>query len=113
MEIPTPNNPEQGHETDHHDLPPMPDPRPKKPIYKESHIRSVVKGVTWRMVGTVDTIVLSYIFTGKIKTAVAIGATEVFTKVFLYYMHERLWQAMPRGAVRRWLKNRGIKLRWK
>jgi uncharacterized membrane protein len=57
----------------------------------ESHFRSIIKGVSWRVVGTIDTIILSFILTGHIKTALKIGFTEVITKVVLYYLHERVW----------------------
>lgn len=58
---------------------------------KEQHYRSVIKGMTWRVLGTLDTIFLSWLFTGSIETAIKIGAIEVFTKIFLYYIHERIW----------------------
>jgi uncharacterized membrane protein len=57
----------------------------------ESHFRSIIKGVSWRIVGTIDTIILSYFLTGHIHTAIKIGLTEVVTKVLLYYLHERVW----------------------
>lgn len=57
----------------------------------DSHARSLVKGVSWRVVGTIDTIVLSFLVTGNMTHAVKIGFTEVLTKVFLYYLHERIW----------------------
>jgi uncharacterized membrane protein len=57
----------------------------------ESHTRSVVKAATWRLVGSIDTFVLSYIFTSNAKTAGAIALTEVITKITLYYFHERAW----------------------
>jgi uncharacterized membrane protein len=57
----------------------------------ESHYRSIIKGVTWRIVGTIDTIFLSFLLTGHLNTALKIGVTEVLTKISLYYVHERLW----------------------
>ncbi len=57
----------------------------------ESHFRSVIKGVSWRIVGTMDTIVISIFLTGQVSTAFKIGFTEVLTKVVLYYFHERVW----------------------
>jgi len=62
-----------------------------------SHGRSFVKAVTWRLTGTFDTFVLTYIITKKIKFALAISATEVFTKIFLYYVHERIWNKVKWG----------------
>jgi uncharacterized membrane protein len=57
----------------------------------ESHLRSVLKGVSWRIVGTIDTMVISFFVSGNALTALKIGFTEVFTKVFLFYLHERVW----------------------
>lgn len=58
---------------------------------KSNHYISLIKGISWRIVGTLDTMMLSYIFTGSIGNALKIGLTEVFTKVFLFYVHERIW----------------------
>jgi uncharacterized membrane protein len=58
---------------------------------KEHHYRSVIKGATWRVWATMDTILLSWFFTGQIESALKIGAVEVFTKIFVYYVHERIW----------------------
>ncbi|HEY5747908.1 MAG TPA: DUF2061 domain-containing protein [Chryseolinea sp.] len=65
----------------------------------DSHTRSVVKGVSWRIVGTIDTIILSFIVTGNIGNALKIGFTEVFTKIFLYYLHERIWNTTSFGRT--------------
>jgi uncharacterized membrane protein len=65
----------------------------------DSHIRSVIKGVTWRITGTVDTMMLAFIVTGTVVNAVKIGLTEVFTKIALYYLHERLWNIIPFGRI--------------
>ncbi len=61
---------------------------------KEQHHRSIIKGITWRVIGTLDTIFLSWLFTGDISTALKIGGIEVFTKIVLYYLHERVWLKM-------------------
>lgn len=65
---------------------------------RESHGRSLIKGITWRILGTLDTMVISWFMTGSVAIAAAIGGTEVFTKVILYYLHERAWQMAPSGA---------------
>lgn len=57
----------------------------------ESHFRSIIKGISWRVVGTFDTIILSFLLTGHIAVALKIGFTEVLTKIALYYLHERVW----------------------
>ncbi|MDT0556634.1 DUF2061 domain-containing protein [Patiriisocius hiemis] len=56
-----------------------------------SHKRHIAKTVTWRIVGTLDTIILSWIITGDLLTGVKIGFAEVITKMVLYYLHERVW----------------------
>ena len=56
-----------------------------------SHKRHLAKTLTWRFVGTVDTIILSWIITGNPLTGVKIGFAEVVTKMVLYYLHERVW----------------------
>ena len=62
---------------------------------RDSHPRSISKAVSWRLLGSVDTFVLSYIFTGSFKLAGSIAVTEMFTKMVLYYVHERVWSAIP------------------
>lgn len=66
---------------------------------KESHIRSIIKGITWRIIGTADTIFLSWLFTGNIGTALKIGFIELFTKIVLYYLHERIWMVYHIGQI--------------
>lgn len=63
----------------------------------ETKRRSVVKAITWRTLGTLDTIVISYVLTGEIKTAISIGGIEVFTKMLLYFGHERIWNMIKWG----------------
>ena len=58
---------------------------------RETHGRSIVKGLSWRFFATIDTIILAYLFTGSISLAASIGGVEVATKVALYFLHERLW----------------------
>ena len=64
---------------------------------KEKHYRSVVKALSWRATGTVDTIIISFLITGQIKYAMSIGFVELFTKIFLYYVHERVWDRISFG----------------
>ncbi len=53
--------------------------------------RHIAKTFTWRAVGTADTILLSWLVSGDLKIGAAIGGAEVFSKLLLYYLHERLW----------------------
>ena len=61
--------------------------------------RSFIKAISWRVTGTIDTIVVSYLVTGRIKLAVSIGCVELFTKVGLYYLHERVWNNIAFGRA--------------
>ncbi|MEL6925733.1 MAG: DUF2061 domain-containing protein [Bacteroidota bacterium] len=67
---------------------------------RESHTRSVLKGLTWRVVATTTIIVIAWMTTGDISMALEIGFIEFFIKLFLYYAHERAWQLVPRGIFR-------------
>jgi uncharacterized membrane protein len=63
----------------------------------EGHNRSLVKAVTWRITGSIDTFVISLILTGHLAVAGSIAATELLTKIALYYFHERIWAAVSWG----------------
>jgi len=65
----------------------------------DSHARSVIKGITWRVTGTIDTMIMAFIVTGELHNAIKIGLTEVFTKILLFYLHERLWNIIPFGRI--------------
>lgn len=66
----------------------------------EKHYRSVIKAISWRTVGTIDTMIVSYFVTGNLVMAVSIGSIEVLTKMFLYYLHERAWDKTNFGRVK-------------
>ena len=57
----------------------------------DSTAKSLLKTVSWRIVGTLDTMCIAFILTGEIGVAVSIGSVEVVTKMILYYVHERVW----------------------
>ncbi len=63
-------------------------------------VKSMIKAVSWRIVGTIDTMVISYFVTGRLSLAISIGGFEVFTKTILYYFHERLWSHIHRFRLR-------------
>jgi uncharacterized membrane protein len=64
---------------------------------EEGKLRSLLKAVSWRLLGTIDTIVISFILSGQIKMALSIGGVELFTKVALYFFHERIWNKIKFG----------------
>lgn len=69
------------------------------PAMKDKPYRSFVKAVSWRALGTLDTILISYLITGQAKWAFSIGFVELFTKVALYFGHERIWDRLAFGRI--------------
>lgn len=63
----------------------------------ESPKRSIVKSISWRIVGTIDTIIISWIVTGTLTLAFSIGLIELVTKMVLYFFHERIWNKITWG----------------
>jgi uncharacterized membrane protein len=55
-------------------------------------IISAAKAFSWRIIGTMDTLVISYVITGKAEVAFSIASIEVISKMILYYFHERVWE---------------------
>ncbi|MFT7221713.1 MAG: putative membrane protein [Candidatus Azotimanducaceae bacterium] len=72
----------------------------ENPQYRESHVRSLLKALSWRVVATTTTAIIAWFITGDIATAIAIGSIEFVAKFFIYYAHERAWQLAPRGSIR-------------
>ena len=68
--------------------------------------RHVIKTFSWRAIGTIDTIVLSWIISGNPFTGLKIGGSEIGTKMILYYLHEKLWYRINFGLDRRNKKKR-------
>ena len=66
-----------------------------------SYKRHFAKTISWRIIGTIDTIVLSGIITGSWETGLAIGGVEVITKMVLYFLHERAWYKLSSYGVKK------------
>lgn len=66
----------------------------------DSRRRSLAKSFSWRITATIVTTVISWIITGEATLALSIGGIEFFSKIFLYYAHERLWYSIPFGKQR-------------
>ena len=62
--------------------------------------RSFIKAVSWRITGSVDTLIISFLITGKLKWALTISGVELFTKICLYYVHERVWDKLTFGRIK-------------
>ena len=67
----------------------------------DSHIRSLAKALSWRIVATLTTATIAYFITGELDTAAMIGGIEFVLKFFIYYAHERAWLLVPRGTFAR------------
>ncbi len=66
---------------------------------RDKKSRSIVKTISWRTLGTIDTIIISYMVIGQLDFAVTIGGIELFTKMVLYYFHERTWSRIKFGLA--------------
>src|SRR5215472_987012 len=66
----------------------------------ETHSRSVLKAVSWRALGTLDTFAISWFMTGRVEIAGSIAGLEIVTKIAWYYLHERIWAIIPWGRRR-------------
>ncbi|WAC01524.1 DUF2061 domain-containing protein [Lacinutrix neustonica] len=64
---------------------------------KENVKRSLVKTISWRVIGTLDTVLVSYLVTGTMAMALSIGSFEFVSKMILYFFHERAWNKIKWG----------------
>lgn len=72
---------------------------------KETHLRSILKTLTWRILATTTTVIIAYFIFGDIKNALKVGGIEFFAKMFIYYIHERAWLLVPRGTFRKLIRS--------
>lgn len=63
--------------------------------------RHLAKTISWRVIGTLDTMIISWAVTGSLEWGLAIGGIEVFTKMVLYYLHERAWYKYSRFGIKK------------
>ena len=64
-----------------------------------SYKRHIAKTISWRIIGTLDTIILSGIITGSLTLGLAIGGVEIITKMVLYFLHERAWYKFSKFGI--------------
>jgi len=69
-------------------------------LLQTSKARHIVKTITWRIIGTIDTMCVGWIITGSPLTGLKIGGFEIMTKMILYYGHERAWYKINLGLDR-------------
>ena len=63
--------------------------------------RHVAKTITWRIIGTLDTMIIAWVITGSLEWGLAIGGIEVFTKMILYFLHERAWYKFSKFGLKK------------
>jgi uncharacterized membrane protein len=65
---------------------------------RTTHARAIAKAVTWRALGSLDTMLIGWLITGSLAIGGSIAVLEVVTKMFLYYGHERVWSVITWGV---------------
>lgn len=72
-------------------------------VFREasSNVRHILKTITWRFVGTMDTMFLGWLISGSAEIGLSIGGLELFTKMILYYLHERIWYKSSFGLKKK------------
>ncbi len=69
-------------------------------MFKETNQRSIVKGITWRAIATTTTVIIVYVFFGRLDLAIVAGLIESILKVGMYWAHERAWHKVRWGKKR-------------
>ena len=64
---------------------------------KEKITRSILKTLSWRIIGTLDTVLITFLLVGELSTAISVGGVELITKMVLYFLHERAWNNIKWG----------------
>ena len=71
---------------------------PARVVAHDSRGRSLLKGITWRILATLTTILIAWLITDDVSAALQIGLIEVFAKIGIYYAHERAWAHIDLGS---------------
>jgi adenylylsulfate kinase len=66
---------------------------------RETHARSILKGVTWRVIASGTTMIVVYLITGNLALVASVGAVDIIAKIFFYYLHERTWGNIRWGLI--------------
>jgi uncharacterized membrane protein len=75
----------------------------------DSHKRSVAKAISWRLGGTLATMLIVFIFTRKVTVTVGVGFFDLIAKMVIYYLHERVWEKIKWGKVKHPLEELAVK----
>ncbi len=66
----------------------------------ETHKRSIVKAITWRITASLLSALIVYVIVGELTIAAAVGGLDIVIKMAFYYAHERLWSRLSYGIKR-------------
>lgn len=66
-------------------------------MFSESHSRSIAKAITWRVLGSIATTLIVFVFTRRLIASLAVGGVEFLSKIGLFWLHERTWDRIPLG----------------
>ena len=61
----------------------------------ESRLRSLVKAISWRVIATLTTMLITWWVTANVNAAMLVGSVEFVAKFIIYYAHERVWVRLP------------------
>lgn len=75
----------------------------------EAHARTIAKAVSWRVVATLTTMTIVFLFTREIIISLGVGLAEVIAKVTFYYLHERIWDRISWGKIKHPLSGLHVK----
>ncbi len=69
--------------------------------YNEIASRSFLKAISWRLIGSITVVIISYLYTGAIDLSLSIGFIDIFSNIFLYFLHERTWNFFDWGQSKK------------
>ncbi len=65
----------------------------------DTHLRSIVKGISWRVLATMVTTMVVFLYSGELAAAAIVGSLDALAKIMLYWGHERVWQQITWGRI--------------
>ena len=65
----------------------------------DTNLRSVVKGISWRVLATLVTTAVVFLYSGELAAAAIVGSFDALAKIVLYWGHERVWQRITWGRI--------------
>jgi len=79
---------------------------------KESKRRSLLKAITWRAIGAIDTAVISWIITGDATSGLNMGLADAALKIIFFVFHDQIWESFKVDKQGKLRKGRSKKLHW-